>query len=177
MRMSYRTELTDFTAVFPFRPWVRRAGLSIVLTALAVTAAIVFTLLTVPSARFGWIGEKFVWVYLGTLWIGGVKVWLGTMRPVAEIDAATITLRPLHNLRQRVIAWDSVLGTEQMIGGDRLMIFYETRRGMRSVALNLNLVKGRRELLNLLDGRLAERGFIEKIMERSRYRSRPQQKH
>ena len=171
--MSYRTELTDSTALFPFRPWVRRAGLTIVLTALALTAAIVFALLTIPGARFGWIGEKFVWVYIGTLWIGGLKVWLGTMRPVAEVNSATITLRPLHNLRQRVIAWESVLGTEQMVGGDRLMIFHDTRRGMRSVALNLNLVKGRRNFLELIDRRLAEMGFHEKIVERSRYRSRP----
>ena len=172
MRMSYRAEPTDSRALFPFRPWVRRAGLSIVLTALGVTAAIAFALLTSPAARFGWMGEKFVWVYVGTLWIGGLKVWLGTLRPVAEVDRKTIVLRPLHNLRQRVIAWNDVLGTEQMIGGDRLMIFHDTRRGMRSVALNLNLVKGRRDFLKLLDDRLAEMGFSEKIVERSRYRSR-----
>ena len=173
MRMSYRTELTDSKALFPFRPWVRRAGFSIVLTAAAVTGLIVFALLTNPNARFGWIGERFVWVYIGTLWIGGAKVWLGTLRPVAEVGAATITLRPLHNLRQRVIAWENVLGTEQMIGGDRLMLFHDTPRGMRAVALNLNLVKGRREFLKLVDARLEEMGFGEKIVDRSRYRSKP----
>ena len=157
--------------VFGFRPWVRRAGLSIVLTALAVTAAIAAALAIWPSARFGWIGEKFVWVYIGALWIGGAKVWLGTLRPIAEVGETTITLRPLHNMRQRVIAWSDVVGTEQMIGGDRLMIFHATPRGMRFVALNLNLVKGRRELLNILDARLAGMGFEEKIVERSRYRT------
>ena len=53
---------------FPFRPWVRRAGFSIVLVALAVTIAIVSALAFRPDWRYGWIGERFVWVYVGTLW-------------------------------------------------------------------------------------------------------------
>jgi hypothetical protein len=160
------------TFVFPFRPWVRRAGLSIVLTAAAITAAIILTLVLSPSARYGWIGERFVWVYIGTLWLGGLKVWLGTRRPIAEVANETITLRPLHQFRTRVIRWDSVRGTEQMIGGDRMILYFDMPRGMRFVALNLNLVKGRRDFLTLVDSRLRSLGFEEKIVERSRYLSR-----
>lgn len=161
------------TAGFAFRPWVRRAGLSIVIVAMAVTAAIVVTLVTVPSTRYGWIGEPFVWVYIGTLWIGGMKVWLGTRRPIAEAASDTLTLRPLHQFRTRVIPWRDLRGTEQMIGGDRMIVYFDTPRGMRFVALNLNLVKGRREFLALVDARLREMGFVERIVERSRYLSRP----
>ena len=157
---------------FLFRPWVRRAGASIVLVAAAVTAAIVVALIASPQRRYGWIGERFVWVYVGTLWIGGLKVWLGTRRPIAEVGDETITLRPLHQFRQRVIAWNSIRGTEQMIGGDRLIVFYDTARGMRFVALNLNLVKGRRDFLALLDTRLLLMGFVEREVNRSRYLSR-----
>jgi len=158
--------------LFPFRPWVRRAGLSIVLTATAVTAAIVLTLVFSPSARYGWIGERFVWVYVGTLWLGGLKVWLGTRRPIAELTSDTITLRPLHQFRERVIRWDAVSGTEQMTGGDRMIVYFDTARGMRFVALNLNLVKGRRDFLTVVEARLREIGFEEKVVERSRYLSR-----
>jgi hypothetical protein len=129
--------------VFPFRPWVRRAGLSIVLVAAAATLTIT------------WIGERAVWVYVATLWLGGLKVWLGTLRPVAEVSDDVLVLRPLHNLRVRTIAWSAVRGTEQ--SGDRLIVFYDTARGMRFVALNLNLVKGRREFLALLEERVADR--------------------
>lgn len=163
---------TSHLVVHPFRPWVRRAGLSIVLVAAAVTAAILTTLATVPSARFGWIGERFVWVYIGTLWLGGLKVWLGTLRPIAELTDETLVLRPLHQFRQRSIRWDAISGTEQMIGGDRLIVYFDTPRGMRFVALNLNLVKGRRELLAEVDERLRGMGFAEKVVERSRYLSR-----
>lgn len=159
---------------FPFRPWVRRAGLSIVLTALGLTVLILAVLAVVPSSRYGWMGERFVWVYVGTLWLGGLKVWLGTRRPVAEAGEELLTLRPLHQFRARRIAWDAISGTEQMIGGDRLIVYFETAKGMRFVALNLNLVKGRREFLQLLEGRLRARGFAEKIIERSRYLSRAQ---
>jgi hypothetical protein len=157
---------------FPFRPWVRRAGLSIILTAAAVSAAIAGTLAFFPSSRYGWIGEPFVWAYIGTLWAGGLKVWLGTRRPVAELAPETLTLRPLHQFRARVVAWDDLRGTEQMIGGDRMIVYFETSRGMRFVALNLNLIKGRRDFVNMIDARLREMGFVEKVVERSRYRSR-----
>jgi hypothetical protein len=158
--------------LFPFRPWVRRAGLSIVLVAAAVTAAMVAALVVSPSARYGWIGERAIWVYVGTLWIGGLKVWLGTMHPVAEAGADLLVLRPLHNLRQRVVPWGRIRGTEQMTGGDRLIVYYDTARGMRFAALNLNLVKGRREFLTMLDARLRAMGFAEKTVERSRYLTR-----
>ena len=158
--------------LFLFRPWVRRAGLSIVLAAAAVTAAIFIALAANPQLRYGWIGERFVWVYVGTLWIGGLKVWIGTRRPIAEIGDEKITLRPLHQFRKRVIAWSAIRGTEQMIGGDRLIVYYDTPRGMRFVALNLNLAKGRRDFLALLDARLILMGFLEREVNRSRYLSR-----
>jgi hypothetical protein len=163
--------MSDPVTTFAFRPWVRRAGISIVLVAAAVTAAIVLALTFSPTARYGWIGERFVWVYVGTLWLGGLKVWLGTLRPIAEITEAAITLRPLHQFRGRTAKWSDISGTEQMIGGDRLIVYFDTPRGMRFVALNLNLVKGRREFLKMVEERLASMGFIEKVVERSRYLS------
>ena len=159
--------------VHPFRPWVRRAGLSIVIVAALISLAIVVTLATVPSARYGWIGERFVWIYIGTLWLGGLKVWLGTRRPIAELTDDTLTLRPLHQFRERVVRWDAITGTEQMLGGDRLIVYFDTPRGRRFVALNLNLVKGRRELLSVIDARILALGFTERVVERSRYLSRP----
>lgn len=161
------------TVRFGVRPWVGRAGLSIVIVAAAVSAVIGLALLLWPPARYGWIGEPFVWAYIGTLWLGGLKVWLGTRRPIAELTAATLTLRPLHQFRSREIPWSAVSGTEQMIGGDRLIVFHDTPRGMRFVALNLNLVRGRRDFLIALESRLRGMGFAERIVERSRYLSRP----
>jgi len=172
--MTVGEELTRHAKIeFPFRPWVRRAGFSIVTVAFAISAAIAFALITSPTARYGWIGEPFVWAYIGTLWLGGMKVWLGTNRSVAEIDDSTLTLRPLHQFRQRVIEWEAMRGTEQMTGGDRMIVYFDTNRGMRFVALNLNLVKGRRDFTKLMDERLRAMGFVEKVVERSRYLSRP----
>jgi hypothetical protein len=164
--------MPDRTEVYPFRPWVARAGFSIVLVAATVTAAILIALLASPTARYGWIGEHAVWVYITTLWLGGLKVWLGARRPIAEISAETLTLRPLHQFRSRTVRWDALRGTEQMMGGDRLIVYWDGPRGMRFVALNLNLVKGRRNFLAAVDERLRAMGFVEKTVERSRYLSR-----
>jgi hypothetical protein len=172
--IELRLAMPFISESYAFRPWVRRAGASIVLVAAGVTAAIVITLVANPAARYGWIGERAVWVYIATLWIGGLKVWLGTRRAVAEVGEETLTLRPLHQFRSRTLRWNDIRGTEQMIGGDRMIVYYDTARGMRFVALNLNLIKGRRTFLVTIDGRLRAMGFIEKTVDRSRYLSRPQ---
>src|SRR3954471_15756960 len=166
--------MTVLAEAYAFRPWVRRAGASIVLVAAGVTASIVIALIANPNARYGWIGERAVWVYIATLWLGGLKVWLGTRRPVAEVGEGMLVLRPLHQFRGRTLRWTQISGTEQMIGGDRMIVYYDTPRGMRFVALNLNLIKGRRNFLSEVDGRLRAMGFIEKTVDRSRYLSRPQ---
>jgi hypothetical protein len=100
-----------------------------------------------------------------------MKILLDTRRPVAEIDGHRLVVRPLHQFVTRRIEWPSLRGTEQ--SGDRLIIYFDTPRGMRFVALNLNLVKGRREFLQLLEQRQASMGFVERVVERSRYLSRP----
>jgi hypothetical protein len=99
---------------------------------------------------------------------------MGSRRPIAEIGAETLTLRPLHQFRSRTLRWTEIRGTEQMTGGDRMIVYYDTPRGMRFVAMNLNLIKGRRNFLAEVDGRLRGMGFVEKTVERSRYLSRPQ---
>jgi hypothetical protein len=106
------------------------------------------------------------------LWLGGMKVFLGTLRPVAEATDEDVVLRPLHQLRAARLRWADVLGTEQMIGGDRMIVYHQTARGMRFVAMNLNLVKGRREFLAFVDEKLRAQGFVERVVERSRYLSR-----
>jgi len=156
---------------FPFRPWVRRAGASIVLVAAFATAAIVMMLTFSPTARYGWIREPFVWIYLGVLWLGGLRVLLGTLQPMAVVDDERIVIRPLHQLVVRNIRWPAVKGTEQ--SGDRLIVYFDTPRGMRFVAVNLNLIKGRRDFLALLESHLKTMGFAERTVERSRYFSRP----
>ena len=166
--------MPDVSESYAFRPWVRRAGASIVLVAAGVTAAIAVALIANPASRYGWIGERAIWVYISTLWIGGLKVWLGARRAVAEISRETLTLRPLHQFRSRTLRWTEIRGTEQMTGGDRMIVYYDTPRGMRFVAMNLNLIKGRRNFLAEVEGRLRGMGFVEKTVERSRYLTRPE---
>lgn len=158
--------------IFLFRPWVRRAGLSIVLVAAAGTALIALALAFDPRARYGWMGERPVWVYFAALWLGGLRVWIGALRPVAEVNDDMLLVRPLHQFKTKRMRWDSISGTEQSVGGDRLIVYYDTPHGMRFVAINLNLIKGRKEFVGLLEERLRTLGFVERIVERSRYLSR-----
>ena len=73
--------------------------------------------------------------------------------------------------------WSRIEGTEQMIRGDRLILYYEENGRTRHIALNLNLVRGRKEFLALLDSRLRELGFLERLVGQSRYLSRARELH
>jgi hypothetical protein len=169
LRRNHIGELTlSPDDVFGFRPWVRRAGASIVGVAAAITALVVLRLLTAPEARFGWFGEPFVWIYLATLWLGGLRIWLGTRSPVVEIGGDSVLVRPLHLFRGRRIAWVRITAIEQMVGGDRMILYFEDLRGPRQVALNLNLVRGRRAFVERIESILRQRGFRERIIGRSR---------
>lgn len=158
------------TARYGFRPWVRRAGLSIVGVAALVT--VIMGLMLHSSFRYGWVREPFSWMYVVVLWIGGLRIYRGTFQNAAEIDPRRLMLRPLHRFTHSEIPWDDVRGTEQTIGGDRLIVYYERGRGLRFIAMNLNLVKGRREFMAGIEQRLLRLGFVEKVIERSRYLTR-----
>ena len=107
--------MTDSTTRFPFRPWVRRAGASIVLVAAIATAAIVLSLTISENAKYGWIREPFVWVYLAVLWLGGLRIFLGTLQPMAEVDEKRVVIRPLHQLIVRNIRWSAIRGTTSWV--------------------------------------------------------------
>src|SRR5689334_5995777 len=101
--------------IFPFRPWVRRAGLSIVLVAGGVTAWMIGAMLLSSGLRYGWLSEPFPWIYVGTLWAGGLKIWLGTRRSAAELSPSLLVLRPLHSFLTKRVDWSRIRGTEQML--------------------------------------------------------------
>ena len=146
--------------------------MSILIVAAAAALAVGGSLLLSTTARYGWFGEPFVWIYVGTLAAGGLKIVWGTRSAVAMLSDESIVVRPLHQLRSHAIPWSAIRGTEQMIGGDRLIIFYDLGRGPRLAALNLNLIRGRRDFLEMLDSQLESLGFVEKTEGRSRYLAR-----
>src|SRR5260370_33049402 len=90
---------------FSFRPWVRRTGFSIVLVAAFASTAIVTLLLVSPAARYGWMGERVVWVYLAVLWIGGLGGFLAPFWPIAESGEERCVVRPLHQFGRRTTPW------------------------------------------------------------------------
>lgn len=134
-------------------------------------------LLMTSRGRHGWLGEPFAWLYVAALWAGGAKVYLGTFRPLAEITDRALLLRPLHTMTRRLVEWNRIEGTEQMIRGDRLILYYEENRRTRHLALNLNLVRGRKEFVTLLENRLKELGFVERLVGQSRYLSPARELH
>lgn len=154
----YQSE--ELRLVFLFRPWVRRAGWTILAVAAGATLTGLVLFLTSAHEAY-WLREKSLWIYVAVLWIGGVQIVAGTLRPVAELDEERVTLRPLHHLRSRVVRWNSIVGSEQTVPGDRLILRYETSRGLRFVALNLNLVKGRREFEQAVAHRLRSEGLVD----------------
>lgn len=153
---------------FAFRPWVGRAGMSI----LAVGVGLTVLVIGGRVSGGGWASEPAVLVYLALVWAGAVKIYATSRLAAAQLSPVSITLRPLHQFFRKEIPWERIVGIEQMIGGDRLLLYYYGSRGQRFVAMNLNLIRGRREFLAELESRLRTLGFEEKLVDRSRYLTR-----
>lgn len=145
--------------IFEFRPWVGRAGWTILA---ACAAALLLGALLLLS--YGWevlfLRERSLWIYLATLAAGGARVVIGSRRPVAELDEEGVVLRLLHHIGAKRIRWSQLLGTEQTLPGDRLILHYESARGPRFVAVNLNLIRGRRDFEMALEERLRALGAV-----------------
>jgi hypothetical protein len=157
--------------IFEFRPWVGKAGWTILAACAAATLGGAALLLV-----YGWemlfLREKSLWIYLGTLAAGGARVVAGSRRPVAELDGEGVSLRLLHHFQTKRIRWNQILGIEQTIPGDRLIIHYETARGPRFVAVNLNLIRGRRDFEKAIDDELRSLGLVRADREGTRVLAR-----
>lgn len=150
------------TVAFPFRPWVRRSCRRAMVSGIGVLALLagVTWWLRAPGSRpleraFG-VLVFYIALFLASL----LKVWWTAGRPAVVVEADRLGYQPLHRFSPVMVPFDRILFCGPREGTQSLRVIHEQRAGRaRELFLNLAVIDGRNELLDLLDRRLEEAGL------------------
>lgn len=97
--------------------------------------------------------------YGGVFWLSLFKVWWTAGAAAAIVTADRIGYQPLHRFSPRMIALDRVLFAGPRAGTQSLRLVHERSGEARELFLNLGVIDGRHEFLELLGERLEHAGL------------------
>jgi hypothetical protein len=150
------------TAVFAFRPWVRSTCKKALLWGLILVVAVAGVLVLLER------GERGAWVrafgvllgYSVLFWLTLAKIWWTAGRPALAVGEDAVLYQPLHTWKMRRIELAAVLAVAPRPGTEALRFVVHRRGTARELFLNLAVVKGRNELIELLGRHLVEAGLV-----------------
>ncbi len=152
----------DRIRTFPFRPWIRSTSRRAMVWGVGVVAVLGLAACALrgpdsaPLARaFGTLGG-----YGLLFWLSLLKVWWTAGKPAVVVDGEGIAYQPLHLFKLRTIPFAKVVSCAPRKTTESLRLIHEWRPGEgREFFLNLAVIAGRHELLDLLGERLAAAGL------------------
>lgn len=149
-------------AVFPFRPWIRNTSRRAMLWGVGVVALLggVAWLFRTPDTAP--LGRAFgSLLFYGLLFLASLlKVWWTGGRPAVLVDDEALAYQPLHTFRPRTLPFARVLECAPRPGTQSLRLVHAASRGRaREFFLNLGVVQGRNEFLDLLGEKLQAAGL------------------
>lgn len=150
-------------AAFPFRPWIRSTSRKAMLWGVGVVALLggVTWLFRTPGTAP--LGRAFgSLAFYGLLfWASLLKVWWTGGRPAVLVDDEALAYQPLHTFRPRTLPFARVLECAPRQGTQSLRLVHEASRGRaREFFLNLGVIQGRNEFLDLLGEKLEAAGVV-----------------
>ena len=148
---------------FPFRPWIRRSCRKAMLWGVGVVALLgaVAWLFRTPGAAP--LGRAFgVLVFYGLLFcLTLLKVWWTGGRAAVVLDGEGLAYQPLHTFSPCAISYRSVLFCAPRPGTQSMRLVHESKPGHgRDFFLNLAVIQGRNEFLDLLGEKLESAGLV-----------------
>lgn len=149
------------TVSFPFRPWVRGTSRRAMIWGVGVVAAVGLAV---------WIlreGEREAWgrafgvllAYTFLFWASLLKIWWTAGRPAVALDAGSFSYQPLHTFKPRRVPFSQVIAMNPRPGTEALRFVVEKNGTGRELFLNLAVVKGQHQFLELLEARLEAEGL------------------
>lgn len=98
--------------------------------------------------------------YCLLFWLTLLKVWWTAGKPAVEIDEVGLHYRPLHRFGLRTIQFQAILFCGPRPGTQSLRLIHEARNNRaREFFLNLAVIDGRHQLLDVLGARLESVGL------------------
>jgi hypothetical protein len=147
---------------YAFRPWVRSTCRKAMVWGIGVVSLLglatwwLWTPGTAPAGRaFG------VLVFYGVLfWLTLLKIWWTAGRPAVVVEAEWLGYQPLHTFSLRKIAFDRTYFCGPRGATESLRLIHERRPDRaHEFFLNLAVIDGRHEFLDLLGERLESAGL------------------
>lgn len=147
---------------FPFRPWVRSTCRKAMLWGIGVVTLLGALVWALRSPGDETSGHAFgvLLAYALLFWASLAKIWWTAGRPAVGLDAEGLYYQPLHTLRPRRVAWGRIVACGPRPGTESLRLVVERNGNGRELFLNLAVVKGRHDFLDLVGARLIERGLV-----------------
>ncbi len=104
-------------------------------------------------------------VFYGVLfWLSLLKVWWTGGRAVVVLDEEKLAYQPLHSFKRREIPYDSILACAPRRTTQSLRLVHQWKTGEgREFFLNLAVIQGRHEFLDML-GEQLERAGLEPVV-------------
>lgn len=146
---------------FPFRPWVRgtcRRAMIWGVGVVAIFGVAAWVLRTPGSAP---LGRAFgALLFYGLLFLLTLaKIWWTAGGPAVLLGSGSLGYQPLHTFRPRRIALPGILSCAPKQGTHSLRVVHRQGDRARELFLNLGVIKGRNELLDMLGERLQDEGL------------------
>jgi hypothetical protein len=146
---------------FPFRPWVRGTSKRAMIWGVGAVLAIgVVVWVLRAGEREAW-GRAFgvLLAYSLLFWVSLFKIWWTAGLPAVALDDESFSYQPLHTFKPRRVPFDRVLACNPRPGTEALRFVVEKNGTAREFFLNLAVVKGQHQFLDLLGERLEAAGL------------------
>lgn len=139
-----------------------------------VVAALGIAVWFLEAERRGAWGRAFGVLLLYSLlfWASLIKIWWTAGRPAVAIDDEAFSYQPLHTFQPRRVPFARVIACNPRPGTEAIRFVVEGRSTARELFLNLAVVRGQHDFLDLLEKRLEAAG-LERVPGKNRSWRRP----
>ncbi len=147
---------------FPFRPWVRNTCRKAMVWGLGVVALLALVTWWFRAPGTAATGRAFgVLVFYGVLfWLTLLKIWWTAGKAAVVVERDWLGYRPLHTFTVKKIPYDKIFFSGPRQATESLRLIHERRPNRaQEFFLNLAVIDGRHELLDVLGERLERAGL------------------
>lgn len=147
---------------YPFRPWVRNTCRKAMVWGIGVVAILGLVTWWLRAPGTAPAGRAFgVLLFYGTLfWLTLLKIWWTGGKAAVVVERDWLGYQPLHTFTLRKIPYDKTFFCGPRAATDSLRLIHERKPDRaQEFFLNLAVIDGRHEFLDVLGERLEDAGL------------------
>lgn len=158
---------------FPFRPWVRRTSRRAMVWGIGIVAVLGLVTWWLRAPGSAPAGRAFgVLVFYGVLfWLTLFKIWWTGGKPAVVVEEDWLGYQPLHTFALKKIPYDKTFFCGPRETTESLRLIHERKPNRaHEFFLNVAVIDGRHEFLDVLGERLEAAGLEAVVGEKNTWR-------